>query len=84
MTCNPRHFRKLRDQVQRLGDLAGNAVRIVEGSALQDEIGSDRYVGGILMERSGGLHPARDHQTLRLAAVRAGALLRGHAEVSSL
>ena len=84
VACNPRHFRQLQDQVRGLGERAGDAVRIVARAALADEIGSDRYVGGILMERSGGLDPARYHQSLRAAAARAGALLCGHAEVLSL
>jgi gamma-glutamylputrescine oxidase len=84
VACNPRHFRDLRDQVRALGDDAGDAVRIVERAALTDEIGSDRYFGGVLIERSGGLHPARYHRGLREAAARAGAVLCGHAEVLSL
>ncbi|HEX5077595.1 MAG TPA: FAD-binding oxidoreductase, partial [Geminicoccaceae bacterium] len=84
VACNPRHFRQLRAQAQSLGEAAGDAVRVVEGAALQQEIGSDRYVGGVLIERSGGLHPARYHRSLREAAARAGAALCGHAEVLSL
>jgi gamma-glutamylputrescine oxidase len=88
VACNPRHFRKLRGHVRGLGDGAGegagNVVRIVERAGLREEIGSDRYVGGVLMERSSGLHPARWHRSLREAAARAGAVLCGHAEVSSL
>ena len=63
----------------RLGDGAGDAVRVVERTALKEEIGSDRYFGGVLIERSGGLHPARYHRGLREAAARAGAVLCGHA-----
>ena len=89
LACNPRHFRRLGAQVQGLGaapagDGVGDAVRLVERAALEDEIGSDRYVGGVLVERSGGLHPARYHRSLREAAARAGAVLCGHAEVFSL
>jgi glycine/D-amino acid oxidase-like deaminating enzyme len=84
VACNRRHFRELRDQVQNLGDAAGDGVRVVERAALQDEIGSDRYFGGVLIERSGGLDPARYHRGLREAAARAGAVLCGHAEVLSL
>jgi glycine/D-amino acid oxidase-like deaminating enzyme len=88
VACNRRHFRQLRDQVQGLGapavNGAGDGVRIVERAALRDEIGSDRYFGGVLVERSGGLHPARYHRSLREAAARAGAVLCGQAEVLSL
>jgi gamma-glutamylputrescine oxidase len=84
VACNPRHLRELRDQVQSLGAAAGDGVRVVERAALRDEIGSDRYFGGVLIERSGGLHPARYHRSLRDAAARAGAVLCGYAEVLSL
>ena len=84
LACNRHHFRRLQAQVQGLAERARNAVRIVEGAALKDEIGSDHYCGGMLVARSSGLHPARYHQSLRQAAARAGAVLCGHAEVRAL
>jgi glycine/D-amino acid oxidase-like deaminating enzyme len=83
VACNPRHFRAMQAQVQALAR-PEDEVRIVEGAALQGEIGSARYSGAVLVERSGGLHPARYHQSLRQVAARAGAVLCGRAEVQAV
>ncbi len=53
----------------------GHAARYVTGDALAAEIGSDRFVGGLVVERSGGLHPARFHAGLVARARAAGVTL---------
>jgi gamma-glutamylputrescine oxidase len=50
----------------------------------RDQIGSDFYHGGVVVEESGGLHPAKLHRALCAAARAAGAELHGHAEVQRL
>ena len=54
----------------RLESLAGELTSIgspavvVRGEELQDEIGSSCFAAGLVVERSGGLHPARFHAGL--------------------
>jgi glycine/D-amino acid oxidase-like deaminating enzyme len=52
---------------------AGLAARFVPRSALREEIGTDAYHGGLLIEGSAGLHPAKYVAGLAAAAERAGA-----------
>ncbi len=59
----------------------GEEVRLVEGEELAAELGSSAYPAGLVMERTGGLHPGRFHAGLvRLAAER-GAVLHDHTPV---
>jgi glycine/D-amino acid oxidase-like deaminating enzyme len=83
LACNPAQFRTLQRQVRALGEGAA-AVRIVPRERQRDEIGSDLYHGGVLIEEAGGLHPAKLHRGLHAAALAAGAELHGYAEVQRL
>lgn len=80
VACNPAQLRRFERQVARLGEHA-DGVRLVPRARQHEEIGSDLYHGGVAIEPSGGLHPARFHQGLRRAAASAGAALHGHAGV---
>ena len=53
----------------------GTAARVVRGDDLAAEIGSTAFVAGMVVERSGGLHPARYHAGLTRLAEAAGASL---------
>jgi glycine/D-amino acid oxidase-like deaminating enzyme len=55
----------------------GEAARFVPGAELGSEIGSTRFCGGLLVERSAGLHPAKLTAALSRAATASGAELRG-------
>lgn len=50
----------------------------------REEVGSDRFSGGIVIRQDGGLHPALYHQGLLTAARRAGALVLGGTPVTAL
>ena len=52
---------------------AGTPARFVPRAVLREEIGTDAYFGGLLVETDGGLDPARYHAGLAEAAGRAGA-----------
>lgn len=54
---------------------AGEPVRFVARDELAEEIGSARFHGAVVMDRTGGLHPARFHAGLVGRAVVAGAQL---------
>jgi len=77
---SPRQLELWSRQVAALGERA-HGVRLLPRARQREEIGSDRYHGGVLIEPAGGLHPARFHAALRAAARAAGALLHGHAGV---
>ena len=80
VACNPLQYRRLERQVAALGERA-EGVRLVPRARQHEEIGSDLYHGGVAIEASGGLDPARFHRGLRRAAAAAGAGLHGHAGV---
>lgn len=65
------HLDALADELRS----AGSPAHVVRGTDLADEIGSERFAAGLVVERSGGLHPARFHAGLVAMAQRAGAAL---------
>jgi glycine/D-amino acid oxidase-like deaminating enzyme len=83
LACNPAQFRALQRQARALGERA-RTVRIVPRERQREEIGSDFYYGGALIEEAGALHPAKLHQALRAAARAAGAELHSDTEVRHL
>jgi glycine/D-amino acid oxidase-like deaminating enzyme len=68
-----RHVPALRAMAREHGEELGEPVRFVERSDLASEIGSSRYHGGVVIERTGGLHPARFHAGLAERALGSGA-----------
>lgn len=65
------HLDDLADELNEVGSPA----RVVRGDELRAEIGSPLFAAGLVVERSGGLHPARFHAGLTRAALAAGASL---------
>lgn len=53
----------------------GSPAHVVRGADLAAEIGSERFAVGLVVERSGGIHPARFHAGLVRLADDAGASL---------
>jgi glycine/D-amino acid oxidase-like deaminating enzyme len=58
----------------------GQEAHVVPRDRLREEIGSDVYFGGLVVEKSGGLHPARFHAGIARAAMDAGAQVHEHTE----
>jgi glycine/D-amino acid oxidase-like deaminating enzyme len=83
LACNRAHYRALQREVDPLRERA-SSVEVVPRERQREQIGSDLYHGGVLVEESGGLHPAKLHRALCAAARAAGAELHGHAEVQRL
>jgi glycine/D-amino acid oxidase-like deaminating enzyme len=79
-----------RGAVARLRALAeehraiGHEAEVVEGEALAAELDSSRFPAGLVLPRSGGLHPARYHAGLLARARRAGAAVHGRTAARSL
>jgi glycine/D-amino acid oxidase-like deaminating enzyme len=70
------HLRTVADAYASIGEEA----RFVGPGDLAAEIGSDRFAGGLLVARSGSLHPAKLVGALARAALEAGAELHSHTE----
>lgn len=64
---------KLAAMAREHGDELGEPVRFVPREELADEIGSGAYHAGVVLERTGGLHPAKFHDGLARLALDAGA-----------
>ncbi|MFZ6004653.1 MAG: FAD-binding oxidoreductase [Actinomycetota bacterium] len=62
----------------------GSAAHVVRGDALRREIGSQLFAAGLVVERSGGLHPARFHAGLTRLAAEAGASLHANTAATGI
>ncbi len=70
---NQAHVGPLQAMAQEHGERRGEAVHWVDRAGLREEIGSDAFFGGVVLERTGGLQPARYHAGLARLALAAGA-----------
>ena len=73
-------LRSLADEFRSIGHEAA----VVEGDDLAAELGSSRFPAGLVLPRSGGLHPARFHAGLRRRAEAAGAAVHPRTTVLGL
>jgi len=71
----PAHYARLQAWAQLLGAIAPGSIELVPRAQLHDEIGSERFYGGLLVRNYGGLHPAKYHRALRHLARSHGANL---------
>jgi len=69
---NQAHVEGLAAMADEHGGERGEAVRFVSRDGLADEVGSDAFYAGVVLERTGGLHPARYHAGLARLALEAG------------
>lgn len=84
LAWTPSHFQSQKRLAGHIADKTKVDVRVLEKAELGDEIGTDRYFGGILFQSHKALHPAKFHKGL-LSAVRArGIPVVGEAEVTGL
>ena len=78
LAYRPAHLEHLEAEAELLASEFGLEARMLSRDQLSHEIGSNAYHGGLLVERSGGLHPARYLAGLLRAARDAGAHLYDH------
>ncbi len=69
------HVPSLRAIERLYTERLGQQARFVPRERLDEEIGSSAYHGAVLIEKSGGLDPARYHAAILRQAVRSGASL---------
>lgn len=69
------HYEAMAARADWLAEVTGGAVTMLPPERMREELGSDRYRGGMVVEMAGALHPALYVQGLAAAARRAGATL---------
>jgi len=77
----PKHLATLKRNAETLRARTGVTIRILSREQQREEVGSDYFHGGFVVEDYGGLHPAKLNRALRDAARGAGARLFSHARV---
>jgi glycine/D-amino acid oxidase-like deaminating enzyme len=80
----PAHYRAQEKQCERLNAFGGSEARMLPRDRQREEMASDFYFGGMLVDRAGKLHPAKYYGGLLAAAERAGAVLVSGAPVERL
>jgi glycine/D-amino acid oxidase-like deaminating enzyme len=84
LAAKPEHFEKLARSQALLAASVDPDTRLVTKAELRDEIGSDRYHGGLIFEKSAGMHVGRYVRGLARAAQARGAHVLEHAPVLGL
>jgi glycine/D-amino acid oxidase-like deaminating enzyme len=82
VACKQSHFDDYAAAAARIKSEFNHELRIIPKNALQSEIGSQIYFGGMVDETSAGVNPARYVHGLAKAAQRHGACLFGHTRVT--
>ena len=80
----PEHLDGLKKKAEMLNRLLDLNARVISREEQRAEIGSDFYHGGMVIERSGKLHPALFHKGLLDACAKAGVRLSAHTTVTSI
>lgn len=80
---HPRMVEHLHHEADEM-NAAGSPARFVPRDELGDEIGSDQYHAGLVLERTGGLQPARFHQGLVARAATAGVELHERTRATAI
>jgi len=78
------HFNNLKRLVRHVTEKSAVKMRLVGREELAQEITTERYFGGAILEEHCGLHPAKFHQGLMRATRRRGIPVVGHAAVTKL
>lgn len=69
------HYEAMAGRAAWLADVTGGSVTMLPAERTREELGTDTYRGGMVVEMAGALHPALYVQGLAAAARRAGAAL---------
>jgi glycine/D-amino acid oxidase-like deaminating enzyme len=80
----PKHFETLKRNAATLKEKTGVAVRVLSRAEQREEVGSDYFHGGFVVEDYGGVHPAKLNRALRQAARAAGATLHSDCRVEGI
>ena len=84
VACTRAQYARYSGLADQLARDFGTRIRLIPPAELPGEIGSRAYAGGIVDERSGGLHPARYVAGLAHTAMTAGAQIYVHMPVTRI
>lgn len=80
----PKHYAGMSAKATQLNALAEADAHMVPRERQREEMASDYYYGGMVINRTGKIHPALYHRGLMDAARRHGATLVGHTRAGKL
>ena len=80
----PAHYDQMARELVTLQEATGVQAEMVPVEKMREEIGSERFHGGVRYHNDGGLHPARYHDGLVAVVRKAGALIAPDTRVSTL
>lgn len=80
----PKHYAGMAAKTVQLNAVAQADAHMVPRERQREEIASDYYYGGMVINRTGKIHPALYHRGLMEAARRNGATLVGHTRAGKL
>ena len=78
------HYDAMARELESQVEATGIEADLVPPNRVREEIGTDRFYGGIRYEIDGGLHPARYHDGLVATVKEAGAAIAPQTEVTQL
>ena len=84
LASRPAHYDALVLGFERLRREADPQVELVPPQRIRDEVGSDRFAGGLLYKKSAQMHMGRFGHGLAQAAARHGALIHDRTQVQKL
>lgn len=84
LAAKPRHYDKLARSQALLEKECDPDTYMVTRADLRDEVGSDRYFGGLIFGKSAGMHVGRFAQGLAVAAAKRGVRIYENAPVIGL
>ena len=80
----PKHYEEMARELEALIAETGVRAEMVPRERVREEIGSERFHGGVRYHIDGGLHPGKYHDGLVRVAREAGALVVPHTRVTGL
>lgn len=80
----PKHYDGMAAKIETLNRFAEAGASMLPRERQREEMASDYYYGGMVVERTGKLHPGLYHRGLMRAAQRHGATLLGRTRAGSL
>lgn len=78
----PAHFGEMARQLEIQQETTGIDAEMIPAARVREEIGSDRFHGGVRYHIDGGLHPGKYHDGLLRVARAAGAIYAPQTEVT--
>jgi len=80
----PAHYEQMASEIESLIETTGVEAEALPKNRVRDEIGTDRFHGGIRYEIDGGLHPGKYHDGLVRVVREAGAVVSARTEVTNI